>query len=105
MRDPAFVYRGMDSYSGCTDVGVCHGGENPGAGLTMPDAETAYAQLIDTPSVSSLCAGTQRVVVGDPENSCVVLFYEGRLGREDLDWVDDAEIELVREWIRQGAQP
>ena len=105
MRDPVFVYRGMGSYSGCTDVGGCHSGANAAAGLSMPDAETTYAQLIDTPSVSSLCAGTQRVVVGDPENSCVVLFYEGRLGKEDLDWVDDAEIELMREWIRQGALP
>jgi len=105
VRDPLFVYRGMDSYSGCTDVGVCHGGGNPGAGLRMPDQQTAYAQMIDTPSVSSICAGTQRVAVGDPENSCLVLFYQGRLGSDDLGWVDDAEIDLMREWIRQGALP
>lgn len=105
VRDPVFVYRGMGSYSGCTDVGVCHGGENPGAGLRMPDTQTAYAQMIDTPSVSSLCAGTERVVVGDPESSCLILFYQGRLGNDDLGWVDDAEIELMREWIRQGALP
>lgn len=105
VRDPVFVYRGMDSYTGCTDVGVCHGGGNPGAGLRMPDQATAYAQMIDTPSVSSICAGTQRVAVGDPENSCLVLFYQGRLGSDDLGWVDDAEIDLMREWIRQGALP
>lgn len=104
-RDPVFVYRGAGSYSGCADVGVCHGGETPGAQLSMADAETAYAQMIDTPSVSSLCAGTQRVAVGDPDNSCLILFYVGRLGKDDLDWVDDAEIELMREWIRQGALP
>jgi hypothetical protein len=104
-RDPVFVYRGGDSYSGCTDEGVCHGGGNPGAGLRMPDQQTAYAQMIDTPSVSSICAGTQRLVVGDPENSCLILFYQGRLGNDDLVWVDDAEIELMREWIRQGALP
>jgi hypothetical protein len=78
---------------------------SPGAGLRMPDQQTAYAQMIDTPSVSSLCAGTQRIEVGAPENSCLVLFYQGRLGSDDLDWVDDAEIELMREWIRQGALP
>ncbi len=104
-RDPVFVYRGMGSYSGCTDVGVCHGGTSPGAQLSMPDPDTAYSQLIDVPSVSSLCAGTQRVVVGDPDNSCLILFYVGRLGKDDLDWVDDTEIELMREWIRQGALP
>ena len=73
--------------------------------MRMPDQQTAYAQMIDTPSVSSICAGTQRVAVGDPENSCLVLFYQGRLGNDDLGWVDDAEIELMREWIRQGALP
>jgi hypothetical protein len=35
----------------------------------------------------------------------LVLFYQGRLGTDDLGWVDDAEIELMREWIRQGALP
>jgi hypothetical protein len=104
-RDPVFVYRGMGSYSGCTDSGVCHGGQSAGGQLSMADRETAYQQMIDTPSVSSLCAGTQRVAVGDPDNSCLILFYVGRLGKEDLAWVDDSEIELMREWIRQGALP
>jgi hypothetical protein len=104
-RDPVFVYRGAGSYTGCSDEGVCHGGESPGAQLSMVDRETAYAQMIDTTSVSAICGGTQRVAVGDPDNSCLILFYVGRLGKDDLDWVDDAEIELMREWIRQGALP
>jgi hypothetical protein len=105
-RDPVFVYRGMDSYTGCSDeTSPCHGAANPGALLSMADAETAYAQMMDTQSVSGICAGTQRVAIGDPEQSCLILFYEGRLGPLDLDWVDEAEIELMREWIRQGALP
>ncbi len=105
-RDPVFVYRGMGSYTGCADqTAPCHGAANPGAQLSMADAETAYAQMMDTSSMSGICDGTQRVVVGDPEQSCLILFYVGRLGPEDLDWVDEAEIELMREWIRQGALP
>lgn len=105
-RDPVFVYRGMGSYSGCADeTAPCHGAQAPGAQLSMTDIDTAYAQMLNTASVSGLCAGSQRVVEGDPENSCLIQFYVGRLGKEDLDWVDDAEIELMREWIRQGALP
>lgn len=105
-RDPVFVYRGMGSYSGCADeTAPCHGAPNPGALLSMADVDTAYAQMMDTPSTSGICEGTQRVAVGDPDQSCLVLFYVGRLGPDDLDWVDEAEIELMREWIRQGALP
>jgi len=103
-RDPVFVYPGGTEYEGCTTGGVCHGGRSPGAQLFMTDAATAYSNLIDVPSSSALCAGTIRVVAGDPESSCLVLFYEGRL-RDELDWVDDAEIDFVREWIAQGALP
>ncbi len=105
-REPVFVYRGMGSYTGCADeTAPCHGAANPGAQLSMADADTAYAQMMDTSSMSGICDGTQRVVVGDPDQSCLILFYVGRLGPEDLDWVDEAEIELMREWIRQGALP
>jgi len=105
VREPAWEYRGSGSYSGCNVDGVCHGGVRAGAGLIMADAPSTYAELIDVPSASTLCAGTLRVVAGDPAASCLVLFYQGRLGNDDLGWVDDAEIELMREWIRQGALP
>jgi hypothetical protein len=71
----------------------------------MADAVSTYAELIGVPSASTLCEGTLRVVAGEPENSCLVLFYQGRLGNDDLAWVDDAEIQLMRDWISQGAQP
>lgn len=105
VREPAWQYRGTGSYSGCNVDGVCHGGAAPGAGLMMADAASTHAELVDVPSASTLCAGTLRVVAGAPEASCLVLFYQGRLGNDDLGWVDDAEIELMREWILQGALP
>jgi hypothetical protein len=70
----------------------------------MSDAETAYRALFEVASTTGLCAGAIRVIPGDPDRSCLVLFYKGRLGEADLKWVDDAEIELVRQWIAQGAR-
>jgi hypothetical protein len=104
VRDPPFVYLTGDVYEGCTTIGVCHGGQNPGANLHMPDAETAYDELLNVPSVTGLCDDTIRVVPGNPSDSCLILFYEGRL-RDELAWVEEAEIELVRRWISGGALP
>jgi hypothetical protein len=104
IRDPVFVYPGASSYESCVVAGVCHGGESPGAGLRMPDATTAYDDLVGVDSRSSLCDGTVRVVPGDPEASCLVLFYRGRL-MDELEWVDQAEIDLMSAWILDGALP
>jgi hypothetical protein len=68
------------------------------------DATTAYAELFGVASTTELCDGTVRVVPGQPEQSCLILFYEGRL-RDELEWVETTEIDLVREWIAQGALP
>jgi hypothetical protein len=103
-RDPVFVYPGGTTYESCVTGGVCHGGPAPGANLRMNDAAQAYEMLLDVPSNSDLCAGTIRVVAGNPAVSCLILFYEGRL-REELAWVDAAEIDLVRRWISDGALP
>ena len=104
VRDPIFVYYDDSRYESCVTTGVCHGGATPGAQLRMPDPETAYGMLLDVPSRTGLCNGTLRVVAGDPDQSCLILFYETRL-RDELDWVGTAEIELVRQWITQGARP
>lgn len=104
VRNPPWKYYGSGSYAGCTTNGVCHGGTSPGAGLRMTAHDVAYRSLIDVASVSGLCAGTIRVSAGDPDGSCLVRFYEGRL-RTELGWVDQAEIDLVRRWIAQGARP
>jgi hypothetical protein len=104
VRDPIFVYYDGSTYESCVTTGVCHGGTSPGAGLRMRDHEMAYSMLLDAPSRSGLCNGTIRVVAGDPARSCLILFYETRL-REELEWVDAAEIDLMRRWIAQGARP
>jgi hypothetical protein len=107
VRNPAFVYRGMGSYSGCTAASPCHGSANFGARLSMIDSNTAYAALVNVASLTSLCVGRgalTRVVPGDPDASCLVQFYVGRL-KDDLQWVDQTEIDLVRRWIADGARP
>jgi hypothetical protein len=105
IRNPAFVYPGAGSFDSCNDTGVCHGGEvAPGAGLAMMEVDMAYGELVGVMSESELCNGTMRVVVGNPEQSCLIRFYEGRL-RDELDWVNDDEIDLMRRWIAGGALP
>jgi len=103
-RQPPFVYRGTGSYGSCTAAAPCHGSSPFGARLSMIDSDTAYRALIDVASNSSLCGGAVRVIPGDPDRSCLVLFYKGRLGEADLQWVDQAEVELMRQWIAQGAR-
>ena len=80
------------------------GAMDAGAGLQMNDADQAYSQLMNVPSETALCAGTTRVIAGNPAQSCLILFYEQRL-RTELEWVDTAEIDLVRRWIAEGALP
>jgi len=104
IRDPVFVYYDSSTYESCVTAGVCHGGDRPGSGLSFATSDIAYQMLLDQPSSSSLCDGTVRVVPGNPEESCLILFYEGRL-RDELEWVDTPEIDLAREWVRQGALP
>ena len=104
VRQPPFVYRGTGSYQGCTAASPCHGRANPGARLSMTDADAAYRALFQVASTSSLCAGAVRVIPGNPDGSCLVRFYQGRL-KDDLQWVPQSEIELMRRWIAEGARP
>ena len=86
----------------CSGANGCH---LAGAGgLVLPDPATAYANLIDAPSTSTLCAGLLLVVASEPDASCFVAFYEQRL-RDQLGWVDQAETDVVRAWVDQGAAP
>jgi hypothetical protein len=105
VRQPVFVYRGTGSYESCSAAAPCHGSSPYGAGLSMSDSDTTYGALVDAASTSGLCDGAVRVIPGDPDGSCLVLFYKGRLGEADLQWVDEPEIELMRQWIAQGARP
>src|SRR5262245_28366607 len=106
-RNPPFDYRGQGTYSGCTAASPCHGSGSPGAGLRMFDSSTAYSALVNVASTTSLCGAagaTTRVIPGNPDQSCLVAFYVGRL-KDDLKWVDQSEIDLVRRWIADGARP
>src|SRR5262245_24061354 len=107
VRNPPFDYRGLGTYTGCTSaMSPCHRAASPGAQLSMTDAATAYANLLNVASVTSLCrtaGGTMRVIPGNPDQSCLILFYQGRL-KDDLQWVSQAEIDLVRRWIAEGAR-
>ncbi len=63
--------------------------------------------VVNVASATSLCAqqgGTTRVLPGNPDRSCLILFYQGRL-KDDLRWVPQSEIDLVRRWITKGARP
>jgi hypothetical protein len=95
-RDPPLSGRNASCNS-------CHGA-NGTAGLSFPDPATGYASLLDDPSTSELCAGAPRVIPGEPDGSCFVIFYELRL-RDSLAWVDAEETALIRAWVESGAAP
>ena len=75
--------------------------------VTMPDADTAYANLVGV--ASSKCEGATRVVPGDPDTSVLVGTLEGTItcsqrmprGREPL---ADPQLETIRAWIAAGAR-
>jgi hypothetical protein len=106
-RNPPFDYRGQGLYSGCTAASPCHGSGPAGASLAMTSSSGAYSALVNVASRTSLCTSagaTMRVIPGNPDGSCLVAFYIGRL-KDDLKWVNQAEIDLVRRWIAEGARP
>jgi hypothetical protein len=97
-RDPPLT----GTNDSCSGANGCHFGS--AGGLAMPDSSTAYANLVDAPSSSALCAAMLQVVASEPDQSCFVVFYEQRL-RDQLGWVDQAETDVVRAWVEQGAAP
>ena len=97
-RDPPLSGR-SDS---CSGANGCHLGG--AGGLVLPDSSTAYENLIDAPSSSELCADLLLVVASEPDASCFVVFYEQRL-RDQLGWVNQAETDVVRAWVEEGAAP
>jgi hypothetical protein len=97
-RDPAFA----GANDSCAGENGCH--RTGAGGLVLPDMTTSYGNLLDAPSSSTLCAGKLQVVASQPDESCFVVFYEQRL-RDQLAWVDQAETDLVRAWVEEGAAP
>lgn len=88
----------------CTN---CHAGAAAPLGLRLDEANS-YAMLVNVPSVQA--PALQRVTPGDPDASYLVQKIEGRaavgarmpLGGPPL---PQSSIDLVRQWIAQGAPP
>lgn len=90
----------------CTTTG-CHAGAAAPLGLRL-EAGVSYAQLVGVPSVE--VPGLLRVAPGDPDASYLVQKIEGSaevgdrmpLGGPPL---PRATIDVIRQWIVDGAQP
>jgi hypothetical protein len=84
----------------------CHAGAAAPLGFRL-DQDSAYAMLVNAPS--SEVASLQRVTPGDPDASYLIQKLEGRaavgaqmpLGQPAL---PQATIDVIRQWIANGAQ-
>lgn len=85
----------------------CHAGANAPAGLRL-DAANSYALLVGTASVER--PGILRVAAGDPSNSYLIQKLEGTAGVGErmpagLPALPQADINIIRQWIADGAAP
>lgn len=84
----------------------CHAGAAAPTGLRLDEA-SSYAMLVNVASVE--VPGLRRVRPGDPDLSYLVQKIEGRAavgGRMPLNSpaLPQATIEVIKQWIREGAQ-
>jgi hypothetical protein len=85
----------------------CHSGANAPAGLRL-DAANSYALLVGIASVER--PNLSRIAAGDPNNSYLIQKLEGTAGIGErmpagLPAVPQADIDMIRQWITDGAQP
>ena len=85
----------------------CHSGANAPVGLRL-DAANSYLLLVGVPSGER--SNILRVAAGDPNNSYLIQKLEGTAGVGErmpagLPAVPQADINIVRQWIADGAQP
>jgi hypothetical protein len=85
---------------------VCHSGAAAPLGFRL-DAEASYAMLVNAPSVE--VPALLRVSPGDPDGSYLIHKLEGRAAvgaRMPLNAppLPDATIQVIRQWIADGAQ-
>ncbi|HJR70025.1 MAG TPA: Ig-like domain-containing protein, partial [Gammaproteobacteria bacterium] len=85
----------------------CHAGANAPAGLRL-DAANSYAMLVGIASVEQ--PSLQRVAAGDPNNSYLIQKLEGTAAVGErmpagLPALPQADINVIRQWIADGAQP
>lgn len=93
--------------------GYCHGGG--AGGFSITDETGTHFALVDQSAISAVCGLTKLVVPGDPESS--ILWRRLRPIAQDGDdlcapkmpqgsqGLDDAESQLVYDWIAGGALP
>jgi len=99
----------------CTNPG-CHGSVSPGSTLVLVDAATSYANLVNVPAVN--IAGSQtglvRVVPGNPTGSFMFIklaltaAFDPRYGLRMPSGqapLSGQQIQLISDWITQGAPP
>ena len=86
----------------------CHGGSAPAAGLSL-EASNSHANLVNV--ASSEKTGAVRVIPGDAENSYLVQKLRGdpgiaglRMPRNGPPYLTDDQINLVKQWIQNGAK-
>lgn len=84
---------------------LCHSGAAAPLGLRL-DSAASYAMLVNVPSVEA--PALLRVAPGDPDGSYLVHKLEGRAtvgARMPLDAppLPDATIQIIRQWITDGA--
>jgi uncharacterized membrane protein len=96
--------------------GACHNDAPSFGGLALfPAAETAHANLVGVPSGKKegyLCAGSElnRVQPGEPEKSLIYLKLTnppcgGKMPPAAFGTTTPEQVELVRQWIADGALP
>jgi hypothetical protein len=95
----------------CTDQ-FCHGAQSPANDLSLA-ASVSHEQLVGVLSVNFAAqqAGLLRVKPGDPDNSFLIIKLtnptplQGLLMPSGKPPLSAAQIQLIRDWITQGAQP
>lgn len=95
----------------CADV-LCHSSQSQAGNLILTDGRS-YDQLVDVTAAnfSAQQAGLLRVKPGDPDNSFLVIkltnptLAQGAPMPSGKAPLSAAQVQLIRDWITQGAQP
>ena len=88
----------------------CHAAPGASQGLVLSEG-VAYGMLVGVPSTET-STGQIRVSPGDPDNSYLIVKLEGTDSRLVGDrmpfggpYLSQAEIDVIRQWILDGAPP
>ena len=85
---------------------MCHGDDVAEAGLNLEDG-TSFASLVNVPSTQ---VALDLVEPNDAENSYLIHKLDGRDGivgdrmPYDAEFLSEADIEVIKQWINDGAQ-